>query len=233
MAADPTLDFELAALAAGARWVAGVDEVGRGALGGPVYAAAVVLPLGDPALAVSLAGVRDSKALEPDARLRALPRIMSVAVGVAIGRAGPVAVEALGIVGATQLAMLSAIVSLPVRPDLVLVDGRPLPALRLPQQAVVHGDGLVLSIAAASVVAKVHRDAEVMALAWRWPGYGWDAHKGYGAPEHLRALALQGATPMHRLTWAPVAPYVDRPGRTYIDGCVLAGPSMSATLERA
>jgi ribonuclease HII len=230
--AEPTLDLELAARADGAHWVAGVDEVGRGALGGPVYAAAVVLPLDEPDLAARLQGVRDSKVLPPAVRLALLPRIRSVAVGVAVGRAAPLAVDALGIVGATQMAMLAAVASLPVRPDLLIVDGRPMPALRLPQQGVLHGDRRVLSIAAASVVAKVHRDADVIAMAWRQPHHGWDDHKGYGAPAHLRALVVHGPTLQHRLTWAPVAPRLAWPARPSIDGWLLRDPSGPATVGR-
>jgi ribonuclease HII len=197
--------FEHAARAAGARCVAGVDEVGRGALGGPVVAAAVVLPSDDPTAPARLSGVRDSKALGPARRLALESVIRSVAVGVGVGWVSAVQVDALGIRTATELAMLRALAALPVHPDHVLVDGFPVRLLRLPQHAIVHGDRDVLSIAAASIVAKVARDAAMIALGSVEPDYGWAEHKGYGSPHHLRAAATLGPSVHHRLTWAPFA----------------------------
>jgi ribonuclease HII len=198
------MDLERRARARGARLVAGVDEVGRGALGGPVVAAAVVLDPGDPCVAAVLAGVRDSKLLDPVQRTALEPLIRSAARAVAVGRADAVEIDAIGIRGATEVAMLRALAHLPGRADLVLVDGFPIRLWRGAQQAIVHGDRLVLSIAAASIVAKVFRDAEMIALGARQPDYGWDEHKGYGAPAHLRAVETHGATVWHRLTWAPL-----------------------------
>jgi ribonuclease HII len=201
----PTLDLERQAWARGVRWVAGVDEVGRGSLAGPVVAAAVVLPpdVADAELPVL---VRDSKLLSADQRCHAFPYILAAALGVGVGAADPAEVDALGIARATELAMLRALGQLPHVPDLVLVDGFRLRLWRGAQQHMVRGDRLVLSIAAASVVAKVRRDAAMIALDLACPGYGFHRHKGYGTAEHRAALRELGATCHHRLTWALLGP---------------------------
>jgi ribonuclease HII len=196
--------------AAGARLVAGVDEVGRGALAGPVVAAAVILPEDEQLLWTHLAGVRDSKQLSPPERLRLSDQIRRTALGVGIGSASALAVDALGVVRATELAMVRAVQALPQAPDCLLVDGYPLRLSRLPQRAIIRGDEQVLCIAAASIVAKVHRDSHMIALARRRPQFGFDAHKGYGTPAHLAAIAAHGATLDHRLTWAPLQPALAR-----------------------
>ena len=195
---------ELAARRTGWRFVAGVDEVGRGALAGPVVAAAVMLPLDDPAIEERLEGVRDSKQMSPPDRLGADARIRAVAVSVGIGWVEPVVIDILGIRPATEWAMLLAVAGMAPCPDLVLVDGLPLRGQRIRHQAVVGGDRLVLSIAAAAVVAKVARDSAMIALSLSLPEYGFDRHKGYGVPEHLAAILALGPTPHHRLTWAPL-----------------------------
>jgi len=184
--------------------VAGLDEVGRGALAGPVVAAAVVLPAGSGDLLASLAGVRDSKQLDAAARARLLPRIFETAASVAVGAAGPELIDAVGIARAGDIAMLRALAGLRQPADYLLVDGFRLRLSRLPQTAIVRGDQSVLSIAAASIVAKVHRDAWMIRLGFELPGYGFEQHKGYGSPTHLRALRAHGATIHHRLSWAPV-----------------------------
>lgn len=202
----PSLDAERAAWSAGARAVAGLDEAGRGALAGPVVAAAVVLPPCPTRVLTDLAEVRDSKQLDSATRARLLPHILSTATGVGVGAAGPELVDALGIARAGDLAMLRALSALPCAVDFLLVDGFRLKLSRLPQRAVVRGDQSVLSIAAASIVAKVHRDAWMVRLGIEVPGYGFDRHKGYGTADHLRAIRARGATVHHRLTWAPLAP---------------------------
>ncbi len=206
----PSLQAERVARARGCRLVAGVDEVGRGCLAGPVVAAAVILPLDAGSLLERLvaAGVRDSKLMSPAQREAAAMVIEAVALGIGIGVAPSWEVDSAGIVGATRRAMVRAVRSLAWAPDLVLVDALRLPELCLRQQPVIHGDRLCLSIAAASVVAKVRRDQWMVMLAERWPGYGLAANKGYPTAEHQQALACLGACPIHRRTFAPVAAIV-------------------------
>ena len=184
--------------------VAGGDEVGRGPLAGPVVAAAVILPEG-----FDLADIRDSKKLTAAARERAYARIMEAESGVlwALGVVGPEEIDRLNILRATHRAMRLALDALPVSPDAVLVDGLPVPGLH-PEccRALVKGDSLSASIAAASIVAKVTRD-RLMAGEFheRWPQYGFDRHKGYPSPDHLRALAEHGPCALHRRSFGPVA----------------------------
>ena len=195
-----------------------MDEVGRGALAGPVVAAAVVLPAEADRIPDALAGVRDSKQLDGAARCRLFPRILDAAAGVGIGAACPATVDTIGIARAGDLAMMRALARLPSPPDCLLVDGFRLRLSGLPQRAVVRGDQTVLSIAAASIVAKVYRDAWMIRLGFEQAGYAFEAHKGYGTADHLRAIHRLGATVHHRLTWAPlgvVAPLkAARPPRT-------------------
>lgn len=202
---SPTLEYELALDAQGFPLVAGLDEVGRGCWAGPVVAAAVILPLerlrAEPGL---LAGVDDSKRLTARQREAAAGRVRAVALGIGLGAASPALVDALGIVGATRLAMRQAVGRLGLAPAYLLVDGLVRLNLPLPQRALVRGDALALSIAAASVVAKVHRDALMVELAERFPGYGLERHKGYGTRQHARSLACLGPCPLHRRSFAPV-----------------------------
>jgi ribonuclease HII len=189
---------ERAAYLAGATAVAGVDEVGRGALFGPVVAAAVILPRN-----ARLRGVRDSKQLEPEERERLDAVIRKVAVAVAIGFADVATIEAINIRGASHRAMLSAIAQLQPQPDFLLVDAERLDT-PCAQKGIIYGDSISLSIAAASIVAKVHRDAWMCRYHEEYPQYGLASHKGYGTPEHLRALEQHGPTPLHRRTYEPV-----------------------------
>ncbi len=185
--------------AQGARLVAGVDEVGRGPLAGPVVAAAVILfPCSVPP------GLDDSKALDGARRARLAGEIR-LAGHVGLGAAAVEEIDRLNILQATFLAMCRAVEALPVAPDHILVDGNRLPA-RLPCRAepVVKGDSLSLSIAAASIVAKVRRDGDMAALAQHFPGYGWATNMGYGTAEHLMGLKSHGATPHHRRSFRPV-----------------------------
>jgi len=179
--------------------VAGVDEVGRGPLAGPVVAAAVILPaIGWPE------GITDSKLLTPRARERLAAAIRACAL-VGFGEASPAEVDEVNVHHATLRAMARAVADLGVRPAHVLVDGRFVPPWNHAATAVVGGDRISLSIAAASVVAKVRRDGMMADAALAHPGYGWERNKGYPAPEHLAALTRLGATALHRASFAPVA----------------------------
>lgn len=185
--------------AQGARLVAGVDEVGRGPLAGPVVAAAVILfPCAIPP------GLDDSKALGAGTRARLADEVAR-AGHVGLGAASVEEIDRLNILQATFLAMCRAVAALPVAPDHLLIDGNRVPA-RLPCRAepVVKGDSLSLSISAASVVAKVRRDDDMLSLAQHYPGYGWATNMGYGTAEHLMGLKSHGATPHHRRSFRPV-----------------------------
>ena len=180
--------------------VAGVDEAGRGPLAGPVVAAAVVLDA-----RCGWDGVNDSKKLAPDAREAIYARVLQDARAFAWAVVGPRTIDVLNIRRASLEAMRRAIVRLPLAPDLVLVDGNDrVPGLACRQEAVISGDRHLLSVAAASVVAKVVRDRIMERLDGVWPDYGFARHKGYGTPEHLAALERYGPCPLHRFSFAPV-----------------------------
>jgi len=180
--------------------VAGVDEVGRGPLAGPVYAAAVIL---DPARLP--AGLDDSKKMNEARREKAFDAIMASALAVGIGVASVEEIDRINILAATMLAMRRAVDGLSIKPVHALIDGNKLPALPCPAEAIVRGDGKVLSIAAASIIAKVTRDRVMNDLDAACPGYGWARNKGYGTNDHLAALARMGPTAHHRSSFAPVA----------------------------
>ncbi len=196
----PDLSFEQALWAAGVRYAAGIDEAGRGALAGPVAAAAVILPP-EPGLAEHLAGVQDSKQLSPAQRQALRPRIQEAALAWGVGMASPQEIDQLGILPATRLAAWRAIQALQPAPQHLLLDWLLLPDLDIPQTALVKGDCRVLSIAAASILAKTARDDLMVDLAAQHPAYGFEQHKGYGTLAHRRALASCGPCPQHRLTW--------------------------------
>lgn len=185
-----------------------MDEVGRGPLAGPVLAAAVVFPWGVPdGLAPML---DDSKRLTPGARAAAFAALLaSGAAEVAVGAASVGEIARLNILGAALLAMGRAVARLPTAPDLVLVDGNRRPALRCPARCLVGGDGISLSIAAASIAAKVTRDRLMMALHVRYPGYGWAANKGYGTADHRAALQRLGPSVHHRAGFGTVRDLLD------------------------
>lgn len=178
---------------------AGVDEAGRGPLAGPVYAAAVIL---DPAHPIP--GVGDSKTLTAAGREALEALIKERALAWAVARAEVDEIDRLNIFHATMLAMQRAVAALAVRPSRILVDGKHCPDCGCPAHAIVDGDARVVAIGAASILAKVARDREMMALDERYPGYGFARHKGYGTPEHLQALRLLGPSPVHRRGFAPV-----------------------------
>ena len=190
--------------------VAGVDEVGRGALAGPVVAAAVILPATLPDSVVAL--INDSKALSSAQRKQAFDAIMSVARSVGVGSCDAAEVDRLGISAATKSAMRRAIADGPTSPDYVLVDAVRDIGIDLPYLPIVKGDAQSLSIAAASIVAKVTRDGIMAARCeTEFPQYGFAQHKGYGTARHLEALRRYGPSPLHRRTFRPVADMVVKP----------------------
>ena len=199
----PTLDEERTLWAGGRQWVAGVDEAGRGAWAGPVVAAAVVLPP-DPGIARRLAGVADSKQLTVRQRERLLAVVLAEAAGSGVGIVPATEIDALGIAEATRQAMQLAIRAIHIPPDYLLIDYVRLPSLSTPQHSLPKGDSRVLSIAAASIVAKVTRDRLMAELACEHPGYGFERHKGYGTADHRTALLRLGPSPVHRLSFQPV-----------------------------
>jgi ribonuclease HII len=203
-AMPPTSEHEQALRAAGHQRIAGIDEAGRGCWAGPVVAAAVILPpvvLDDPA---ALEGVDDSKQLSAAARETGYTRVLALAEGFGVGIVPAYLIDAFGIIRATRLAMLIALLQLPRAPQALLIDAVPLPEAGLPYLALIKGDARSLSIAAASLVAKVTRDRLMRTAALAYPAYGFAAHKGYGTAIHQRALAQYGACPLHRHTFAPL-----------------------------
>ncbi|MEW5708957.1 MAG: ribonuclease HII [Pseudomonadota bacterium] len=179
--------------------IAGVDEAGRGPLAGPVYAACVVLDPRRP-----IAGLRDSKKLAPGRRAALAETIRRSAVAWALGRAEVEEIDRLNILQASLLAMARAVAALGLRPDRVLVDGRDCPTLEMAVEAIIGGDDRVPEIAAASILAKTARDAEMQRLDALYPLYGFGRHKGYPTPAHLAALGRHGVSPVHRRSFAPV-----------------------------
>ncbi len=186
------------------RLIAGIDEVGRGPLAGPVVAAAVILHPGRP-----IAGVADSKALSPDTRERLSRVIRRDALGFGLGWADPAEIDVLNILQATFLAMRRAVLALAVIPDFLLVDGNRLPSLSglgdgIAARAIVRGDVTEAAISAASILAKTARDSYMNHMDTVYPAYDFASHKGYSTPAHRRLLAMYGPCPIHRRSFAPV-----------------------------
>ena len=205
----PDLSIENGQLAIGFGLIAGVDEAGRGPLAGPVSAAAVILPekFEHPVL-------NDSKQLSEARREELYEEIVGGEMGVVAWSSAQASVEeidSMNILQATHLAMARAVGGLDEQPDLVLVDGRPVKDFPYSHLGVIKGDGKSLSIAAASIIAKVERDRLMVACAAEFPQYGFEQHKGYGTKQHLEALEKHGACPIHRKTFAPVARVAARP----------------------
>jgi ribonuclease HII len=202
MAKAPVCGFALedAARKRGALRIAGLDEVGRGPLFGPVVAAAVILPEG-----CRMQGLTDSKKLSEKKRNRFEIEIRSKAIAWAVAEVDAETIDRINIRQASLLAMRLAVQQLALSPDFLLIDGRDTIDWDCPQQAVIHGDAISLSIAAASVLAKVHRDRLLVALDREFPGYGLARHKGYPCPAHKAALERLGPTPLHRKSYRPVA----------------------------
>lgn len=189
--------------------IAGVDEAGRGAWAGPLVAGAVILPHPDtlvdaPDLAKGLADLRDSKMLTAETRERLIGLIQEVAVGVGVGIVSAGLIDVIGIGPANRLAWVRALRSMGVQADHLLLDAFKLPAMRIPQKSIIRGDAVCISIAAASVVAKVTRDRIMHEMEETHPGYGFSKHKGYGTRLHSDSLKLIGVAPVHRKSFAPI-----------------------------
>lgn len=180
--------------------IAGVDEVGRGPLAGPVVTAAVILPD-----RLTIDGLTDSKKLSAKRRAELEVQIRECAIAFSFGSASREEIDALNILHATMLAMQRAIEALPIRPDFVRVDGNRTPKFSMPSEAVIGGDGLVPCISAASILAKQARDALMADLATCFPSYGWERNSGYPTKQHLEALHTEGVCVHHRRSFAPVA----------------------------
>jgi ribonuclease HII len=199
----------MALRAQGYRYIAGLDEAGRGSWAGPVVAGAVILPpdQADWQEIIRLESgcrLRDSKQLTARQREQLYPIIQQTVLAMGVGVVLPGKIDELGIVPATQQAMDLAIAQLDFPPDFLLIDFISLPGLSTAQKSITHGDTLCLSIAAASIVAKVTRDRLMVELDARYPGYGFARHKGYGTPQHRESLARLGPSPIHRLSFAPM-----------------------------
>ena len=202
----PTLAQELRGWREGFRLVAGVDEAGRGPMAGPVVAAAVVL---DPEFAAPWwSELRDSKALTARQRER-LAKSLRESAAFGIGRADNEEIDSKGLVPSTQRAMQRALEALPSRPDLILVDAVDLPDVSEEQRAIIHGDALCISIAAASILAKVDRDQIMETYDAEYPQYGFRHNRGYCTKGHLEALTTHGPCPIHRRSFAPVRSYLE------------------------
>ncbi|MEX1019777.1 MAG: ribonuclease HII [Litorilinea sp.] len=211
--AQPHLGHETELWQQGFRAIAGIDEAGRGALAGPVVAGAVILPLaefcvdGDNGARTHgvWAEVRDSKLLRPARRVALDAQIRAQAAAAAVGMASPQEIDRMGIAAATRLAMVRAVEGLTLAADFLLIDWVRLARCPLPQRSFAKADRISVSVAAASILAKVARDALMVDLGEVYPEYGFAGHKGYGAPRHLAALGATGPCPVHRYTFAPVA----------------------------
>lgn len=191
--------FESELWARGFARVAGVDEAGAGPLAGPVVAGACILPKD-----FRPPGIDDSKKLDEGQRDALEKEIQAHAVAWAVGVAAVEEIDSLNIYRASLLSMRRAVEALPVKPDYLLVDARTVPQVDIPQRGIIKGDSLSISIAAASILAKTARDRMMAEYAARYPGYGFEIHKGYAVPEHAEALARLGACPIHRRSFAPV-----------------------------
>ena len=195
-------DEEEVLLNRGFSYIAGIDEVGRGPLAGPVVAGVVILP--PRPQGTWLDGIKDSKAITAAQRERSYDAIMENAWASATGQASALEIDEMGIVPATALAMRRALDGLALMPQFLLIDAFPLPDVDIPQKAIVKGDALCLSIAAASIVAKVTRDRIMAEFDRDYPGYGFAGHKGYGSAEHISRIKTLGPCPVHRYSFAPI-----------------------------
>ena len=199
----PNLEFEKEFWGAGLGLIAGIDEAGRGALAGPVAAAAVILPA-DKNIAKDLLGVRDSKEMSPALRTSWVSDIQKVCLTFGVGYSSAIEIDQLGIIPATRLAAQRAIAKLVPSPLHLLLDYLFIPNSPLPQTSLIKGDARSLSIAAASVLAKTGRDAAMIKLDEQYPGYGFAVHKGYGTQVHRQTIEVLGPTSIHRMTFSPM-----------------------------
>jgi ribonuclease HII len=204
----PSFAEEKSLEAQGYQLIAGIDEVGRGALAGPVVAAAVILPCGIDA--PWLDQVKDSKLLSPAKRELLFHKIHQIAISIGISLAPPEVIDAQGIIKATRLAMKLAIDRLSPPPESLLIDYMRLPEVPLPQKGITNGDKLCFSIACASIIAKVARDRLMIELDRIYPGYGLAQHKGYGTEKHLSCLRQLGPSPIHRQSFKPVRDIINK-----------------------
>ncbi len=213
MSQPPSLDEENKLKSQGYKLIAGIDEVGRGALAGPVVAGAVILP--ELASLPWFKLVRDSKELSPKKREFLFTLINSDALAVSTGSCSEQVIDSINILKATKLAMMQTVENLSKQPSFLLIDRLTLPELSYPQMGITKGDKLCLSIACASIIAKVTRDHIMEELDRTYPGYGFAKHKGYGTREHVSRLQELGPSPIHRLSFAPVknivASYISSP----------------------
>ena len=204
MSSSPTLSKELALHQQGCCFVAGLDEAGRGAWAGPVVAAAVIFPLDVPDLAQTLSGLRDSKKLTPEQRHTWFERIQAMALATAVGLSPASLVDEINVVQATRVAMQQAINRLAISPHYLLIDHLVLPGIALPQDSFPKAEDISLSVAAASVIAKVTRVRMMVPRHQTYPAYAFDRNKGYGTAAHRTALQRVGPCPLHRLSYKPV-----------------------------
>lgn len=189
-------EFENNLKTKGYKYIAGVDEAGRGPLAGPVYAAAVILPDN-----CDIKGINDSKKLSEKKREKLYDEIIEKAVAWSVSAVDEKVIDEINILNATHLAMNNAVNSLQVKPDYVIIDGNSIKNMELPHETVVKGDAKCISIAAASILAKVSRDRYITQLSEKYPEYGFEKHKGYGTKAHYAALEEYGITPIHRKTF--------------------------------
>lgn len=210
----------------GFRCVVGVDEAGRGALAGPVVAAAVVFPA-----EYAPGGIDDSKALTPAQREQLFERIRAMARGVGVGVVGPDVIDRINVLQATHQAMREAVGALPagLRPDMALIDGLPVRPFPISQTALVHGDSRSISIAAASIIAKVTRDRVMVEYDAIYPQYGFAVHKGYCVPAHLHSLKQHGPSPIHRRSFSPVADCFESDAALTTEPVAAADPPASSS----
>ena len=200
---SPNLEFEEGLWNSGIIRIVGIDEAGRGALAGPVVAAAVILPT-EKSIKLELQGVRDSKQMNASQRESWAQTIQELVLAFGVGLASSSEIDTLGIVPATRLAAQRAVESILLTPDYLLLDYLFLPDLPYPQTSLIKGDARSLSIAAASILAKTHRDARMLELDQQYPDYGLADNKGYGTKAHRSSISLQGPSAIHRMSFAPM-----------------------------
>jgi len=205
----PDLSFECCLWANEIQFIAGIDEAGRGAWAGPVYAAAVILP-NDPSIEIKLAGVRDSKQVLAQKRSQLSIVIKHYALAWAVAFAEAYEIDELGISPANRLAMMRAVNALKIKPTHLLIDAMFLPDLEQGQTSLIKGDQRSLSIAAASILAKTERDAFMIAIHEKYPAYRFDLHKGYGTKKHQMNLNTEGICDLHRKSYKPISTLINK-----------------------
>jgi ribonuclease HII len=205
----PGISFELNLWDQGINMIAGIDEAGRGAWAGPVYAAAVIFS-SDHNLLLNLPGIDDSKKLTSKKRDVCAIQIKQAALAWQVGSSSSVEIDQLGILPATRLAMKRAIFGLSIRPQHLLIDFLTLPEMLIPQTPLVKGDARSLSIASASILAKTSRDFEMVSLIKDFPEYGFEQHKGYGTAHHQKMIFLHGPSPIHRMSFKPLIKFIQQ-----------------------